>query len=144
MELFLNILWVLIALGLLGTWRTQWVHQRCHTRRHSVQEWAAISVALVLLFFAVSLLSVLALAGGLTRGAAATKARIIHVGPDGSRSQPAIVNLKTIMNGKALDLELTAGDILIVPPASGLKSSIEALGMSAATTSIWIGLLATL
>jgi len=92
----------------------------------------------------VSLMKVLALAGGLTRGAAATKARIIHVGPDGSRSQPAIVNLKTIMNGKALDLELTAGDILIVPPASGLKTSIEALGMSAATTSIWIGLLATL
>jgi polysaccharide export outer membrane protein len=92
----------------------------------------------------VSLLKVLALAGGLTRGAAPTKARIIHVGPDGSRGQPAIVNLKTIMNGKALDLELTAGDILIVPPASGIMTSIEALGMSAATTSIWIGLLATL
>ena len=55
MELFLNLLWVLIALGLLGTWRMQWVHQRRRTRRHSVQEWAAISVALVLLFFAVSL-----------------------------------------------------------------------------------------
>jgi hypothetical protein len=55
MELFLNILWVLIALGLLGAWRTRWIHQRRRTLRHCVQEWSAISVALVLLFFAVSM-----------------------------------------------------------------------------------------
>lgn len=55
MELFLNILWVVIALALLSTWRTLWVHQRRPGSRHSVREWTAISVALVLLFFAVSL-----------------------------------------------------------------------------------------
>jgi hypothetical protein len=55
MELFLNILWMLIAIALLGTWRTYWVHQRRRTARHSLQEWSAVSVALVLLFFAVSM-----------------------------------------------------------------------------------------
>jgi hypothetical protein len=55
MELFLNILWMLIAVGLLGAWRTRWVHQRHRAPRHSLQEWSALSIALVLLFFAVSM-----------------------------------------------------------------------------------------
>lgn len=55
MELFLNVLWMLIAVGLLGAWRTRWVHQRHRAPRHSLQEWSALSIALVLLFFAVSM-----------------------------------------------------------------------------------------
>jgi hypothetical protein len=55
MELFLNLLWMLIAVGLLGAWRTRWVHQRSRAPRHSLQEWSALSIALVLLFFAVSM-----------------------------------------------------------------------------------------
>jgi hypothetical protein len=55
MELFLNLLWMLIAVGLLGAWRTRWVHQRHRAPRHSLQEWSALSIALVLLFFAVSM-----------------------------------------------------------------------------------------
>jgi hypothetical protein len=55
MELFLNLLWMLIAVGLLGAWRTRWVHQRHRGPRHSLQEWSALSIALVLLFFAVSM-----------------------------------------------------------------------------------------
>jgi hypothetical protein len=55
MELLLNILWMLIAVGLLGTWRTRWVHQRRDSSRRSLQEWSAVSLALVLLFFAVSM-----------------------------------------------------------------------------------------
>jgi hypothetical protein len=55
MELLLNILGTLIALGLLGTWRTRWVHQRHGSSRRSLQEWSAVSLALVLLFFAVSM-----------------------------------------------------------------------------------------
>lgn len=55
MELFLNILWVLMAAGVLWTWRARWVHQRKRTLRHSLQEWTAVSVALILLFFAVSM-----------------------------------------------------------------------------------------
>jgi hypothetical protein len=55
MELLLNIVWVLAAAGILGIWRTRWVHQRQGTPRHSFLEWTAVSVALILLFFAVSM-----------------------------------------------------------------------------------------
>jgi len=55
MELLLNILWMLIAVGLIGIWRTRWIHQRRHSSRRSLQEWSAVSLALVLLFFAVSM-----------------------------------------------------------------------------------------
>jgi hypothetical protein len=55
MELLLNILGMLIVMGLLGTWRTRWIHQRRRSSRHSLQEWSALSVAVVLLFFAVSM-----------------------------------------------------------------------------------------
>jgi hypothetical protein len=55
MELLLNLLWLLVAVALLGTWRTQWIHQRRRTIRLCLQEWSAVSLALVLLFFAVSM-----------------------------------------------------------------------------------------
>jgi len=54
-ELFLNLLWVLMAAGVLWTWRTRWVHQRKHVLAHSLREWTAVSLALILLFFAVSM-----------------------------------------------------------------------------------------
>jgi hypothetical protein len=55
MELFLNILWVLIALAAVVTWRTRWTRQarlRCHA---AWREWTAFVCAIVLLFFVVSL-----------------------------------------------------------------------------------------
>ena len=55
MESLLNILWMLIAVGLVGIWRTRWIHQRRSSSQRSVQEWSAVSLALVLLFFAVSM-----------------------------------------------------------------------------------------
>jgi hypothetical protein len=55
MELLLNILWTLVAVGLMVIWRTRWVHQRHRSSRRSLQEWSAIGLALVLLFFAVSM-----------------------------------------------------------------------------------------
>jgi hypothetical protein len=55
MELFLNILWMLIAVGLVVIWRTRWIHQRRRSSRRSLQEWSALGLALVLLFFAVSM-----------------------------------------------------------------------------------------
>jgi hypothetical protein len=54
MELFLNFLWVLIAVSGLSVWRFCWAPGR-PARRGSLQEWTAIVAALVLLFFAVSL-----------------------------------------------------------------------------------------
>ena len=55
MESFLNILWVLIALGALAAWQVSWVHQERRAPRNPVQEWTEFICALVLLFFAVSL-----------------------------------------------------------------------------------------
>jgi hypothetical protein len=54
MELFLNFLWVLIAVSGLGVWRVCWAPGRSG-QREPLREWTAIVAALVLLFFAVSL-----------------------------------------------------------------------------------------
>lgn len=55
MELFLNLLWVLIAAGAIGVWRICWWSEKPRSRRDSFREWTAMGCALVLLFFAVSL-----------------------------------------------------------------------------------------
>lgn len=55
MELFLNLLWVLIAAGAIGVWRTCWRREKPRSHRGSFREWTAMGCALVLLFFVVSL-----------------------------------------------------------------------------------------
>jgi hypothetical protein len=55
MELFLNILWVLIALASLGIWRGVWKDEKRQTEHGPIEEWTAFAVVLVFLFFAVSL-----------------------------------------------------------------------------------------
>jgi hypothetical protein len=55
MELFLNVLWLLIVVGVLCVWRGYWVRGRRRSRREPLQECAAITCALILLFFAISL-----------------------------------------------------------------------------------------
>jgi hypothetical protein len=55
MELFLNLLWVAIAVIVFGFWRTRWLLERSENRRNPLREWTAFACALVLLFFAVSL-----------------------------------------------------------------------------------------
>jgi hypothetical protein len=55
MELFLNLLWVAIAVVAFGIWRTRWLRGRPEHRRNPLREWTAFACALVLLFFAVSL-----------------------------------------------------------------------------------------
>jgi hypothetical protein len=55
MELFLNILWVLIALASLGLWRGVWKSEQRHRQHAPIEEWTAFAVILVFLFFAVSL-----------------------------------------------------------------------------------------
>jgi len=55
MELMLNLVWLVLAAALLCVWRLQWTHQRTGRSRGRVQEWSAVSLALVLLFFAVSM-----------------------------------------------------------------------------------------
>jgi hypothetical protein len=55
MELFLNILWVVMAAAALWLWRTRWVHQFREREHAPWRQWAAFVCALVLLFFMVSL-----------------------------------------------------------------------------------------
>jgi hypothetical protein len=55
MELFLNLLWLLIAAGAVGLWRACWRSEKPRSCRESLREWTAMGCALVLLFFAVSL-----------------------------------------------------------------------------------------
>jgi hypothetical protein len=55
MELFLNLLWLSMALAALALWRTQWAHQHQDARLACWRQWTAFACAAVLLFFAVSL-----------------------------------------------------------------------------------------
>jgi len=54
-EVLLNLVWLLIAAGLVGTWRLRWVHQRRRNPAPRLHEWSAVALTLVLLFFAVSM-----------------------------------------------------------------------------------------
>jgi hypothetical protein len=55
MELFLNILWVFIALACLFVWRSRWAMQPREREHASWRQWTAFVCALILLFFMVSL-----------------------------------------------------------------------------------------
>lgn len=64
-----------------------------------------------------TVLQAVALAGGTTRTAKLSGAKILHKGPAGMIETP--VHLKKILQAKAPDLSLQAGDILIVPSSAG-------------------------
>ena len=73
----------------------------------------------------VSLLRVLATAGGTTAIANLGQTMIVHVNRDGTQaSSPVFVDLKKIMQGKAMDLSLTAGDVVVIT-RNGLKSLLH-------------------
>ena len=78
---------------------------------------------------AVSLMKVLAVSGGLTPNAKAGQTTIMHISADGVQTATAFVDLKKIIDGKARDLELTPGDVVIVP-TSGVKAALRATGTS--------------
>jgi hypothetical protein len=42
----------------------------------------------------------------------------MHVNPEGLRTEIATVDLRKVMGGKVKDLDLIAGDILVVPSSS--------------------------
>jgi polysaccharide export outer membrane protein len=69
---------------------------------------------------------VLDLMGGLSQGAAATKARLTHVGADGVHVSTD-VNLSAALKGQG-DVPLTAGDVLYVPPGVVLQDIVEVRG----------------
>lgn len=55
MELGLNLVWLLVAVGAVGAWCLSWTYQRHRTPTERLHELTALACALVFLFFAVSL-----------------------------------------------------------------------------------------
>jgi polysaccharide export outer membrane protein len=89
----------------------------------------------------VSLVKAVALAGGMTRGALPAKTQIMHIGEGGKLTESAGIDLKMIMAGKAKDLELQPGDVVVIP-SSQMLPTIRAMAMTAFSASFY--LLATL
>jgi polysaccharide export outer membrane protein len=85
----------------------------------------------------VSLMKVVAVAGGLTRTASARKTLIMHINSEGVQTSRAFINLGKIMSGKAKDLELSPGDIVVVP-SNTVMSYLQAASLSTLSTGIYI------
>lgn len=84
-----------------------------------------------------SLVKLVALAGGLTRMASPGKTMIVHINDDGVQTSAAFVDLKKVMNGKAKDLELMPGDVVIVP-SNTFMSYMQTASMSAIGTGMML------
>lgn len=84
----------------------------------------------------VSLMKVIAVAGGLTRTAAGGKTMIMHVNESGVQTSTAFIDIRKIMSGKAKDLELIPGDIVVVP-SSQLKTFTQAATGAAMSSGIY-------
>jgi polysaccharide export outer membrane protein len=80
----------------------------------------------------VSIVQVLAAAGGLTKVASPGKTTILRKDSEGRYSPMGSVDLKRIMTGKGPDKLLLAGDIVIVP-SSNVKYYLQSALLSAAT-----------
>ncbi len=80
-----------------------------------------------------SLVKLVALAGGLTRSASPGKTMIVHINDDGVQTSAAFVDLRKVMRGKVRDLELMPGDVVIVP-SNTLMAYMQTASMSAVTT----------
>ena len=86
----------------------------------------------------VSIVQVLAAAGGMTTVAAPAKTAILRRDPEGRYSPVDSVDLKKIFAGKNKDKLLLAGDIVVVP-SSNVKFYMQAIMMSAATSGVTSG-----
>lgn len=85
----------------------------------------------------VSLLKVLAVAGGLTRTASPGRTMIVHLNEQGVQTSTAFVDLRKVLSGKAKDLELTAGDVIFVP-TNNVMTYLQAASVSAVSTGILV------
>jgi polysaccharide export outer membrane protein len=77
----------------------------------------------------VTVMQALAMAEGFFGSPAKRSARIIRRAPDGSRTEIP-VNLKEVLSGKAVDVEMAANDILFIPDSASkaaLKRGAEAV-----------------
>jgi len=85
----------------------------------------------------VSMMQALAAAGGVTHTASLKKTVIMHVNPDGVRTEIAQIDLSKVMEGKVKDIELVGGDIVVVP-TSQLKSYFDIVSRSVVGSSTLI------
>ncbi len=85
----------------------------------------------------VSLTKALALAGGLTHVAKPANTMIRHINANGQETALAFVNINKVMKGKAKDLTLMEGDVVIVP-SSTLQTYLEAMATTGITSSVMI------
>ncbi|MCC6591542.1 MAG: SLBB domain-containing protein [Bryobacterales bacterium] len=83
----------------------------------------------------ISLMKVLAMAGGLTKTASIGKVMISRADQPGGEVGTTFVNLKKIMNGQAKDLELSPGHIVIIP-SNSLMTVVQSASTSAVNTGI--------
>lgn len=74
-----------------------------------------------------SVLQAVASSGGLNRTAAAKNARILRPTPGAEARLEVPIDLKRILAGKAGDVSLMAGDILVVPDSASKRATTRAL-----------------
>ncbi len=84
-----------------------------------------------------SLLRLLAVAGGLSRTAAAGGSFIRHTAYDPGKAETTPVNVKRILEGKEKDVAMLPGDILVVP-SSKFKGFLQTASQSALTSGIMV------
>jgi polysaccharide biosynthesis/export protein len=86
-----------------------------------------------------SLLQVVAVAGGLTPRASAKKAKIMHQEPGSSQPTEVAANVKKILDGQAPDITLHADDILFVPnnKMKSVTTSALQMAMGMASAAVW-------
>jgi len=77
----------------------------------------------------VSMMQALSAAGGPTHLAASGRTVIMHVNADGRRTEIAQIDLRKIMEGKVKDIQLVAGDIVVVP-TSQAKTYLDIMARS--------------
>ncbi len=85
----------------------------------------------------VNLTKALAMAGGFTRVAKPSKTMIRHVSENGSETALAFVDLGKIISGKAKDLLLSDGDILVIP-SNQVLAYLQLTTQSAITTGVFM------
>jgi polysaccharide biosynthesis/export protein len=85
----------------------------------------------------VSLSKALAMAGGMTHIASPGRTVIRHIDSSGRETAFAYVNLKKIMSGKAKDILLSDGDVVIIP-SSDISTYLQTMSTTAITSSVYI------
>ena len=75
----------------------------------------------------VTVLEALAASGGVLKTAAPNRARILRLDAATQTRNELVVDVKRIMDGRAKDVALFAGDILVVPDSSGKRMTTRAI-----------------